>query len=126
MMKFRKESILWNVMVGAGVSLLDSLRGRLNDAAEDLGSSARNAYDEASRRAGRASEAIQGEDHRGMSTAVAILIGIGVGVGVGMLVAPMSGEETRNNISDKVQKISGRMREKFSDEESPSTGTYGA
>ena len=48
------------------------------------------------------------------------------GVGVGMLLAPASGEETRNNLSDKVHEFSDRMRDKFSGSESePSTGTYG-
>ena len=125
-MRSRKESLLWNVMLGAGVSLLDSVRDRLSGAYDDLGSSARDTYEEASRRASRASDAIRGEDHRGIGTAAVVLIGVGVGVGVGMLLAPMSGEETRHNISDKVQKISGRMREKFSREPLASTGTDGS
>jgi gas vesicle protein len=55
-----------------------------------------------------------------------LLIGIGVGVGVGMLLAPASGEETRGTISNKVQEFGGRMRDKFSEGQSSSTGTYGA
>ena len=48
----------------------------------------------------------------------AVLIGVGIGVGVGMLLAPASGEETRENLAD-------RVRDRFSREKEPSTGTYG-
>ncbi|HYM78278.1 MAG TPA: YtxH domain-containing protein [Candidatus Dormibacteraeota bacterium] len=36
--------------------------------------------------------------------------GIGVGVAAGMLLAPSSGAELRNSISDKVQNISQKVR----------------
>lgn len=36
--------------------------------------------------------------------------GIGVGVAAGMLLAPSSGAELRNSISDKVQNISDKVR----------------
>jgi len=125
-MRLRKENILWNVLLGTGVYLLDSMRDRLSDAADDFRGTARDTYSEASRRVSRASDAIRGEDHRGMSTAAALLIGVGVGVGVGMLLATASGEETRSNLSNKVHEFSDRMRDKFSSEEESSTGTYGA
>jgi len=125
-MRLRKENILWNVLLGTGVYLLDTMRGRLTDVMDDFSGTARDTYDEASRRVSRASDVIRGEDHRGMSTAAALLIGVGVGVGVGMLLAPASGEETRNNLSDKVQEFGGRMRDKFSSEREAATGTYGA
>jgi gas vesicle protein len=35
-------------------------------------------------------------------------------VGAAILFAPASGEETRNSISDKVQDIGDRVRERFS------------
>jgi gas vesicle protein len=57
---------------------------------------------------------IRGEDHSGLNTGLAVLIGVGIGVGVGMLLAPASGEETRQKIQDS---ISGRR--------DPATGTYG-
>jgi hypothetical protein len=125
-MRLRKENILWNVLIGTGVYLLDSMRGRLTDAMDDLSGTARNTYDEASRRVSRASNVIRGEDHRGMSTAAALLIGVGVGVGVGMLLAPASGEETRSNLSDKVHEFGDRVRDKFSSERESGTGTYGS
>jgi hypothetical protein len=125
-MRLRKENILWNVLLGTGVYLLDSVRGRMTGVMDDFSGTARDTYDEASRRVSRASDAIRGDDHRGMSTAAALLIGVGVGVGVGMLLAPASGEETRSNLSDKVQEFSGRMRDKYSSEREATTGTYGS
>jgi hypothetical protein len=120
----RKENLLWNVLLGTSVYLLDSLRSRLSDSVDDLGDRARDTYSEASRRVSRASDVIRGEDHSGLSTAAALLIGVGVGVGVGMLLAPASGEETRGTISNKVQEFSGRVKDKFS-EGQPSSSAYG-
>lgn len=124
----KKENILWNVLLGSGVYLLDSVRDRLTDVLDDFSGTARDTYNEASRRVSRASDVIRGEEHRGISTAATLLIGIGVGVGVGMLLAPASGEETRSNLSNKVQEFSGRMKDKFaSEQERPAgTGTYGS
>jgi hypothetical protein len=116
-MKLRKENILANLLVGTGVYLLDSLRNRLTEGMEDVSERARDIYEEGSRRASRASDVIMGEDHRGLGTATAILIGVGIGVGVGMLLAPASGEETRSTISNKVQEFSGRVRDRFSEEQ---------
>src|SRR6267154_413050 len=115
-MRLRKENILWNVLLGTGVYLIDSLRGRLADGFDDISDRARDTYGEASRRVSRASNVIRGEDHGGLNTTVALLLGVGVGVGVGMLLAPTSGEETRNNLSNKVQEFGDRMRDKFSEE----------
>lgn len=117
-MRLRKENILWNVMLGTGAYLLDSLRDRLAGGVEDLTDRASDAYSEASRRVSRASDVIRGADHRGLGTAAAILLGIGVGASVGILLAPASGEETRDNLKEK-------MRERFSREAGPATGTYG-
>jgi hypothetical protein len=64
--------------------------------------------------------------HSGINSAAALLIGVGVGVGVGMLLAPASGRETRNQISNRVQELGGRVRGKFASEKhEPGTGTYG-
>jgi hypothetical protein len=126
-MRLRKENILWNVLLGSGVYLLDSLRDRLSGGIDDLGDRARDTYSEASRRVSRASDAMMGEDGHGISTAAAILIGVGVGVGVGMLLAPASGEETRSNLSNKVQEFGDRVRDRFSEQGRQSgTGTYGS
>ena len=121
-MKLRKEKILFDVLLGTGVYLLDSVRDRLAESVGDFSERARNAahelYETTSERAGRAAEVIRGEDHRGLSTSAAVLIGVGVGVGVGILLAPARGEETRNTIAEKV-------RDRFSREKEQATGTYG-
>jgi YtxH-like protein len=125
-MRLRKENLLWNVLLGTGVYLLDSLRNRVSEGVGDLGERARDTYDEAARRASRATDVIRGEDHRGMNTAVALLLGIGVGVGVGMLLAPASGEETRNTISNKVHEFGGRVRDRINEERrEPGSASYG-
>jgi hypothetical protein len=93
---------------------------------EDISDRARDTYTEASRRASRAVEVVRGEDHSSMNAAAALLVGVGVGVGVGLLLAPASGRETRENISDRVQEFGGRMRNKFAEQKrEPGTGTYG-
>lgn len=125
-MKLRKEKVLWNVILGSSVYLLNSLRGRLNESIDDLSDRARDTYGEASHRAGRALEVVRGKDHSGINSAAALLIGMGVGVGVGMLLAPASGRETRTQISSRVQEFGGRVRDKFASEKhEPGTGTYG-
>ena len=124
-MRLRKENILWNVLLGTGVYLIDSLRDRLAEGVDDISDRARDTYSEASKRVSRASDVIRGEDHHHLSTAAALLIGVGVGVGVGMLLAPASGEETRSNISNKVQEFGDRVRDKFNDQKRDSEANYG-
>jgi hypothetical protein len=126
-MRLRKENILWNVLIGTGVYLLDSLRDRFSEGMGDFSERARDTYAEASRRAIRARQAIRGEeDDHGMSTALALLLGVGLGVGVGMLLAPASGEETRGTISHKVHEFGDRMRDRLSEERRQSgSASYG-
>ncbi len=38
------------------------------------------------------------------------LFGVGVGVGLGLLFAPMSGEETRNNLADRAGELADSAR----------------
>ena len=69
--------------------------------------------DRASSRASEMAEdarnAIYHEDHT-VRNLVSFAAGIGVGVGVGILLAPSSGTELRNTISDKVHDISNKVR----------------
>ena len=125
-MRLRKERLLWNLLLGTGVYLLDSLRDRLVEGVEETTDRARDLYDTASRRVSRASSVIRGEDHSGLSHAASLLIGIGVGVGVGMLLAPASGEETRTTLSNKVQEFGDRVRDRFSEQKREGSGTYGS
>ena len=54
------------------------------------------------------------------------LAGLGIGLGLGILFAPMSGEETRSTIAEKVQDVGERVRDRFSPElRKPATGTEG-
>jgi len=126
-MGLRIEKVLWNVLLGTSVYLLDSLRNRMSEGIDDLSDRARDTYGEASRRASRAVEVVRGEDHSGINSAAALLIGVDVGVGVGMLLAPASGRDTRTQISNRVQEFGGRVRDKFSSEKrEPGTGTFGS
>lgn len=39
------------------------------------------------------------------------IAGIGIGIGLGILFAPMSGEETRNNLRERANDLSDQARE---------------
>src|SRR5437588_126018 len=122
----KKDKMLWNLLIGTGVYLLDTFRERAGDSFEDLSGRARDTYDEASRRAIRARDAIRGEDNRGLGTTAALLIGVGVGVGLGMLLAPASGEETRGTLTNKVQEFGDRVRDRFNEQKrEPGSASYG-
>jgi gas vesicle protein len=43
----------------------------------------------------------------------AFLFGLGQGIGLGVLFAPMSGEETRTNLSDRANDLANTARETF-------------
>ena len=124
-MRLRKENVLTNVLLGAGLYLLDSMRDRLSDGVEELRDRARDTYQTASDRVSRATDVIRGEGHS-VSTATAALIGLGIGVGIGFLLAPASGEETRRTIAGKAGYYGGKVKERFSKETEPGSGTYGA
>jgi len=123
-MRPRNKTLL-NVLFGTGLYLLDSVRDRVVDGVEDLRGRAQDSYEFASNRVGRASRAIRGEGHS-VSTATAALIGLGIGVGIGFLLAPASGEETRRTIAGKAGYYGGKVKERFSKEMEPGSGTYGA
>jgi hypothetical protein len=63
----------------------------------------------------RAQEIYEGEDHT-MRNVLTFAAGVGVGIGAAILFAPASGEEIRSQISDKVQDIGGRVRDRFTSE----------
>lgn len=82
--------------------------------------------DRASERASQIAEdartAIFEEDHT-LRHVLLFAAGVGVGVGAGMLLAPASGEETRNSIGEKVQDITGRVKDRMSSHNYGATGT---
>ena len=41
------------------------------------------------------------------------LFGLGLGIGLGVLFAPMSGEETRNNLADRANDLKNSARETY-------------
>lgn len=126
-MRLRREKVLWNVLLGTSVFLLDSLRNRLSERADEITDRARDTYNEASRRTSRAVDVVRGNDHSGIKTAATLLAGVGIGFGTAMLLAPASGKETRDAISGKVQEFGDRVRDKFKSEgRDPGTGTYGS
>ena len=123
-MKLRNKA-LFNALLGAGLYLLDPVRDRLAERIEDFSDRAQDTYETATDRMDRASRAIRGDDSHFMSTATALLIGLGLGVSVGLLFAPAAGEETRSNLADKVQDFGDKIRNRFSSEPHPASGTYG-
>jgi ElaB/YqjD/DUF883 family membrane-anchored ribosome-binding protein len=129
-MRMRTKKNLLNLLLGAGVLLLDPLRDRfgdnfddLKDRAQDLRDKARDRYDVASDRVSRAADVIRGEDHSVLSQTFAFVAGVGIGVGVGLLLAPASGEETRSNLADKVHDFGSQVRDRFSSESRTGTGS---
>ena len=41
------------------------------------------------------------------------IVGLGIGIGLGVLFAPMSGEETRNNIRDRANDLAEQAKESY-------------
>jgi YtxH-like protein len=105
----RKDKVLLNVLLGTGAFLLDSWRNRMGGTVEEFRSKAQDTYETASDRVSRASDVIRGEDSNVLGTAAAALLGLGIGIGVGLLLAPASGEETRNNLASKARDIRDRV-----------------
>jgi hypothetical protein len=60
----------------------------------------------------QADELYSGPDHT-VRNVLTFAAGVGVGIGAAMLFAPASGEEIRSQISEKVQDIGGRVRDRF-------------
>ena len=123
-MRFKKREVL-GVLLSTGLYLLDNLRERLPDKVENIKGKARETYETASDRLGRATDALRGkEDSQVLSNVGALLIGVGVGVGVGLLIAPARGDVTRADIAKKVSDFGEKVRDR---ERKPAsaTGTHG-
>lgn len=112
----REKNSLLDLLVDAGLYLLDPVRERLGEHIGTVSEKAKDAYGEASGRVRRASRAIAGEDRSGISSTAAVLLGVGVGVALGILFAPASGEQVRRNIADSAREFGGRMRRGVSSE----------
>jgi hypothetical protein len=125
-MRFKKREPLFSVLLDTGLNVLDSLRERLPDNADDIKDRVRGTYDAASDRVSRATDALRGErDSHIFSTIGALVIGVGIGVGIGLLIAPSSGEETRADITDKISDFGDKVRERTGKKPQGATGTHG-
>jgi hypothetical protein len=126
-MRFKKQEPLAGVLLATGLYLVNSLRDRLPDG-DELRGRVRDTYGTASERLSRATDALRGkEDSQVIGKVGALLVGVGIGAGIGMLIAPVSGEKMRADISDKVADFSGSVQEKVQQkvEKRPATGTHG-
>ena len=124
--EIRKREQLLNLLLGTSLFLLDKLRDRPPDNMSDIKDRARETYETASDRLGRATNVLRGKkESRIVGKVSALLIGVGVGVGVGLLIAPASGEETRADIADKVSDLGDKVREQTGRKPPSATGTYG-
>jgi hypothetical protein len=112
----REKNSLLDLLVDAGLYLLDPVRERVGEHIDTVSDKARDAYQEASGRVRRASRAITGEDQHGLSSTAALLLGVGVGVALGILFAPASGEQVRRNIADSARNFGGRIRSRVGGE----------
>jgi hypothetical protein len=125
-MRFRKREPLLDILLGAGLYLLDDLRERLPDNMDDIKARARETFETASDHVGRATNALRGrEDSQIFGRVGAVLIGVGIGLGVGLLIAPARGEEMRADIADKVSDFGEKVREQVGKKAQGATGTYG-
>jgi hypothetical protein len=61
-MRFKKKELLFGVLLGTGLHLLESLRERLPDNVDDIKRRVRDTYDTASHRVSRATDALRGEE----------------------------------------------------------------
>ena len=119
----RRQS-LFNLLLDTGLNLLDSLRDRLPDNVDDIRDRERHTYSTASDRVSRAAGELRGDhESRLFGKAVVMIIGVGVGVGIGLLIAPASGDETLEGISDKVSEFSDKVRQRANPQ--GATGTEG-
>ncbi len=125
-MRFKKREPLLSVLLDTGFYLFDSLRERLPDSVDDIKGRARETYETASDRLGRATSVLRGKEESQIFGKVgALLAGVGIGVGIGLLIAPASGEETRAEITDKVSDFGDKVREHIGKKPQGATGTYG-
>jgi gas vesicle protein len=83
------------------------IRDQVKDRVEDISDRVEDLSD-------RTRRAVGLEQSHALQYTLSFVAGVGVGIGVGMLLAPASGEETRNTIAEKVQDTGERVRDRFS------------
>lgn len=95
-------------LVLTDAKLWSAVRDRLQDGAETAKDELKRTYDEGTDRLQEANRALQGRNNW-MAPTLNFLGGIGLGVGLGVLFAPVSGEEARTVIRNKVVDIKQKM-----------------
>jgi len=115
-MRGRGKDSLFDVLLGTGLSVLDSFRDRVSDRVESVSDRAKDVYEDTSGRVRKASRAMTGEDHSALGSVAALLAGVGVGVALGILFAPAPGEQVRRNIAETARDFGGRIRSRVSGE----------
>jgi YtxH-like protein len=124
-MRFKRREPFFSFLLDSGLDLLDSIREHIPDNVDHLRDRARSTYETASHRVGRAGGALRGalrgeKDSQLLGKGIALLIGIGIGMGIGVLIAPASGEETRDDIANTVSDCGEKVPERS---ESPQRAT---
>ncbi|MFZ0804814.1 MAG: YtxH domain-containing protein [Candidatus Sulfotelmatobacter sp.] len=95
-------------LVLTDAKLWESVGEKLRDRASDVSDEARQRYEDTSDRLSDARDALRGR-RDWITPTVNFLGGIGIGVALGMLFAPVSGEEARSALRNKVVDIKGRV-----------------
>lgn len=85
-----------------------SVSEKLRDRADDMGDEVKRRYEDTTDRLSEAHDALHGRS-RWVAPAMNFIGGVGIGVGLGILLAPVSGEETRSAIRDKVVDIKNKV-----------------
>jgi gas vesicle protein len=86
----------------------ENVNEQLRERVEDAGDTLRERYEDATDRLRDARSALRGETHWATPT-MAFVGGLAVGAGLGILFAPVSGEEARATIRDKVVDAKNRV-----------------
>ena len=113
---------LLKTLLGTSLYLLEQShaaqngRDRAASRVDDFRDAVQQKYEDATGRVAKASRAIRGEDSHAFGNALRLAAGIGVGIGVGLLLAPASGQETRNAIAGSVHQYGNKIRKRVSSE----------
>jgi hypothetical protein len=120
-MKFGRGT-LPDVLFTTGLYLL---RRSIRTKIDSLAKSGKDAYESLSDRIERTSRSISANSHHPFNRVGSLLLGVGVGLGVGLLIAPAPGDETRGNITKRVEDLGKTSRHQSGRESALSTGTGG-